>query len=62
MQQKRRTDLAVEAQEMWNEGAGATTKLAGVRAEDHERDGFPITTVEILDAEGEKALGKPIGR
>ena len=29
---QRRTDLAVEAHEMWKESAGETTKLPGVRA------------------------------
>ena len=58
----RRTDLALEARELWQESAGETTKLPGVEARDGEREGLPITTVDILDQEGEKALGKPKGR
>ena len=57
----RKTDLALEAKELWQEQAGETTKLSGVKARDGEREGMPVTTVEILDAEGEKALGKPKG-
>ena len=58
---QRRTDLAVEARELWRESAGQTTKLSGVEARDGEREGVPVTTVRILDREGEQALGKPRG-
>lgn len=57
----RRTDLAMEARELWQESAGEQTKLSGVEAFDEERDGIPVTTVRILDQEGEQALGKPKG-
>ena len=56
-----RTDLAEEAHALWREGAGETTRLPGVRARDEETEGFPVTRVEILDEEGETALGKPRG-
>ena len=59
---QRRTDLAVEAHELWREGAGETTKLSGVRAEDGQREGFSTTVVTVLDQEGAAALGKPVGR
>lgn len=59
---QRRTDLAVEAQALWSESAERETKLEGVRARDTVREGFRITTVEILDAQGAEALGKPIGK
>ena len=45
----RRTDLALEARELWQESAGETTKLPGVEARDGEREGLPVTTVDILD-------------
>ena len=57
----RRTDLAMEARELWQESTMQTTKLAGVRARDTRREGIPVTTVQILDEEGERALGKPVG-
>ena len=57
----RRTDLALEARELWQESAGQTTKLPGVEAQEGIRDGIPVTTVRILDGEGEQALGKPRG-
>lgn len=59
--QQRRTDLAVEARELYRERAGETTKLRGVRARERQRRGFPVTRVDILDQEGARALGKPVG-
>ncbi len=59
---KIRTDLAVEAQELWRESMGQTTELEGVRAR-HDRQGsFGLSLVEILDERGEQALGKPRGK
>ena len=57
----KRTDLALEARELWQESVGKTTRLRGVKAEKTRREGYPVTTVRILDEEGEKALGKPVG-
>ena len=57
----KRTDLAVEARELWKESADKTTQLKGVVSRDAEENGFKITTVEILDNEGAEALGKPPG-
>ncbi|WP_312635197.1 GPR endopeptidase [Oscillibacter sp.] len=57
----KRTDLALEAQELWQEGAEKTAKLSGVKAGKSRREGYPVTRVEILDAGGAKTLGKPVG-
>ena len=59
---QRRTDLALEAKELWQESTAETTELAGVKAYDKTLHGFPISIVEILDAVGEKAIGKPRGK
>ena len=56
-----RTDLAAEAHQLWREKAGETTRLPGVLAREEELEGFPLTRVEVLDGEGEAALGKPRG-
>lgn len=56
-----RTDLALEAHAFWKESAGETSALKGVIARDEVLDGFPLTRVEIVDKEGEEALGKPRG-
>ena len=57
----RRTDLALEARELWQERSGAVTALAGVEAHDSLREGIPVNTVRVLDQRGEEALGKPRG-
>ena len=58
----KRTDLAIEAHELWQESAGKTTRLAGVKATEKKIQGYPVTHEwDILDQEGEAALGKPAG-
>jgi spore protease len=57
----KRTDLAVEAKEIWRESAGETTQLQGVEAKEKLSHGMIIETVKILDENGEKALNKPKG-
>ena len=59
--EQRRTDLALEARELWQERAGETSQLEGVEAQTGEREGFRSETVHILDERGEQALGKPAG-
>ena len=56
-----RTDLAVEAKELWEQEPENTTKLSGVVARESHQKGVDITTVQILDEEGEQQLGKPVG-
>ena len=56
-----RTDLALEARQLWLERE-QTEDLPGVRVEERQREGFPVTTVEVLDRQGAEALGKPPGR
>ena len=55
-----RTDLASEVRRRLCDGA-SVTELPGVRAREERVGGFPVTTVEILDAQGQRALGKPRG-
>ena len=62
MYQQIRTDLAMEARELWREGAGKAEALPGVKSDEREQDGFHLTTVEITDEQGEQALGKPRGK
>ena len=57
----RRTDLAMEAREIWQESAGKTTALPGVRAREHRAKGVTTTVVEIMDQRGVRALEKPPG-
>lgn len=57
----KRTDLALEARELWQESAERTTRLSGVKATKTKQEGYPVTRVDILDQRGEEALGKPRG-
>ena len=56
---KRRTDLALEAAQLWQESAGEAGTLPGVESEESTREGYPVTTVRIRDEAGARALGKP---
>ena len=57
---QRRTDLAVEAHQLWQEEAGGAAH-PGVRAEERERDGFAVSAVTVASPEAAQALGKPEG-
>lgn len=58
---KQRTDLALEARELWQESAAKTTQLQGVRSTRSQTEGYEVDVVEILNDQGAHALGKPIG-
>ncbi|WP_029688857.1 GPR endopeptidase [Thermoanaerobacter sp. A7A] len=51
-----RTDLAVEARELYK-----GREIPGVRVEEKHLEGIKVTKVKILNEEGEKAMGKPVG-
>ena len=57
----KRTDLALEAKELWQETAEKTSRLDGVKATEKRIEGYPVTHVDILDRRGEQALGKAAG-
>lgn len=52
-----RTDLAIERCEIFGKKA-----VSGVETEVFEAHKSKITRIEVTDCEGEKAIGKPIGR
>lgn len=56
-----RTDLALEAREIWQEDAGQQTQLSGVIAREEQVRGHTVHRVKIINQDGAKALGKPIG-
>lgn len=58
---QRRTDLALEAREIWQKGAQKADRLRGVESDQTVREGYPVTTVRITTQEGQRALGKPVG-
>ena len=57
----RRTDLALESRELVQGSVDKTTQLPGVEAEDHLCQGYPVTTVRVLNPQGAELLGKPVG-
>lgn len=57
-----RTDLAMEARELWCRDRKISTEPEGVLHSQRERDGVSVTTVEIRSKAGAEALGKPEGR
>ena len=57
----RRTDLAIEAHELWRSGQ-KTRRLAGVDSRTVFRRGCRITSVTVESEEAARALGKPRGR
>lgn len=56
-----RTDLAMEARELWREGREAAEEIPGVTFDEEQRDGIRLTRVEIRSEEGVRELGKPQG-
>lgn len=56
-----RTDLALEARELYNQSAKETSEINGVEADVKKDSGITITKIAITNENGEKALGKPKG-
>ena len=57
-----RTDLALEAQQLYRERSGEITEINGVIARTKRQRGLTVSTIEIISERGEQALGKPRGR
>ena len=58
---QRRTDLALEAREIWAQDAKDEGYLDGVEVENISHKGYPVTIVRITNKNGEHAIGKPMG-
>ena len=56
----KRTDMALEARELWQE-TGAAALPPGVAGETREEAGCTVETIRVLNREGAEALGKPEG-
>lgn len=55
-----RTDLAVEAKELYEEQNKEI--ISGIKINEYFESGVKITDVDILDENGERNMGKPIGK
>ena len=56
---RKRTDLAMEAHELWS--AGHEEAHTGVSSKQHDVLGYQVTAVQIKNRSAAEALGKPIG-
>ncbi len=56
-----RTDLALEAKEMYHENAGNTSEIDGVEAKTYEYTNVIVTEVKVINEKGSSAIGKPVG-
>ncbi len=56
-----RTDLAVEAREICSKNRNLSGEIKGIHAYEEEKDGIKVTTVKVLNEEGERNIGKPVG-
>lgn len=57
----KRTDLALEARELYQESCEKTTQLHGVKATKRRQEGYGITVVEVLNSHGAQLMDKPQG-
>lgn len=55
-------DLALDAKEMYEESTGKITEIEGVKAKTVDMDDYTITYVDVLNENGTKKIGKPLGR
>lgn len=56
-----RTDLALEAKELYEEQEQKQPDIPGVRVDNEEKENMKISRIEILSKEGEEKIGKPQG-
>ena len=57
-----RTDMADEAHRLWQGSSEKRTELSGVRARKFQLHGLEVLKTEILNEDGERALGKARGK
>ncbi len=57
-----RTDLAIEAHEMCSKKKAVETEVRGVSVREEKRDGVFVTVIDINNKQGEKEMGKPMGK
>ena len=56
-----RTDLAIEAGEIFRENNPGIGEISGIKSEVYKAENFEVTSVFIENKDGEKATGKPCG-
>ena len=56
-----RTDLAVERNDIYKHQNNLQNDADGIEVENEEKEDIKISRVKVLNENGEKAIGKPIG-
>lgn len=56
-----RTDLALEAREIYKKSNNLSSEIEGIEVTKREKEGINVTTVKVINEIGAKNLGKPIG-
>lgn len=56
-----RSDLAIEAAALFNKSESDIKNIEGIEYKTEKCDSYTLTTVEVLNSRGEKAIGKKIG-
>ena len=56
-----RTDMAVERNDIYKKQNNLEKEIDGIKVENEEKGEIKISRVKVLNEEGEKAIGKPIG-
>ena len=56
-----RTDLAAESRPLWGRKKGSPLP-PGIRSERGELEGFALHRVDVLDEQGARAMGRPVGQ
>ena len=57
-----RTDLALEAKEMYESNQQEATEIPGVRVENKDLGNCKVSIVEVIDEQGSKIMNKGIGK
>ena len=57
-----RTDLAVERNDIYKKVNNIQNEIDGVKIENESQEEIDISRVKIINEEGEKKLGKTIGK
>ena len=57
-----RTDLALEAKEMYESNQQEATEIPGVRVQNKDLGNCKVSIVEVIDEQGSKIMNKGIGK
>ena len=57
-----RTDLAMEAEQIFRQSGHGEGEIPGISSCVREEMGFTVHSLQVLDSRGEKAIGKAKGR